>query len=601
MANRVSVRIDVNDNSRRALASLRQSMQRMQSDARRAGGTIQFNVRIPDGATRRELRRIQRALRDQNVIINTRLDPPDPPPMTLRRRIARALGPITVPVRLSHRGMVSGVRGPLRALGGLVSGTLQDGVGQGLANGFRAGGPIGAAFLAALLIGTFSLIGAALSGLIVTALGAAFVGVGGVSAAMSDQIKAKWSETLGVLKQEFADVGTPLIPVLDRALSKLQDMAKAAGPELRRALEETAPATEKFINSLMDGFKSFGKGAFDRIMEAWNVFAPVFGEQWNEFMRELGDSFGDMADLVKNHPTEIAAALEIVFEAIELIVDIVTFFGKVWVANMNGALDLVGALGKGIQLLGNAALDSFGVVIEAAATAFQWVPGLGGKLKTAAEAFGTFKASAKEKLEGIANAADVMKGALDRANKKRKLEADIASWQAKLTTARADLKKTTDQKARKKIEADIRDLTSKLATARAQIRGLKGKTVTFTYRHVNVYINQNGPGRTVPRGGGSQHDQRARGGTIGAAASGGIRRNLTMVGEHGPELVRLPAGAHVRSNPDTRRLARNDLPKGAFGNFIFKSSGRRVDDLLLEILREAIHQRGGDPVKVLGG
>ena len=35
--------------------------------------------------------------------------------------------------------------------------------------------------------------------------------------------------------------------------------------------------------------------------------------------------------------------------------------------------------------------------------------------------------------------------------------------------------------------------------------------------------------------------------------------------------------------------------------FMFKSSGRRVDDLLLEILREAIHQRGGDPVAVLGG
>ena len=48
---------------------------------------------------------------------------------------------------------------------------------------------------------------------------------------------------------------------------------------------------------------------------------------------------------------------------------------------------------------------------------------------------------------------------------------------------------------------------------------------------------------------------KAAGGIVGAAASGGLRSNLTWVGEQGPELLDLPAGSRVWSNPDSRRKA----------------------------------------------
>jgi hypothetical protein len=48
---------------------------------------------------------------------------------------------------------------------------------------------------------------------------------------------------------------------------------------------------------------------------------------------------------------------------------------------------------------------------------------------------------------------------------------------------------------------------------------------------------------------------KASGGIVGAAASGGLRSSLTWVGEHGPELLDLPAGSRVWSNPDSRRKA----------------------------------------------
>jgi TP901 family phage tail tape measure protein len=45
--------------------------------------------------------------------------------------------------------------------------------------------------------------------------------------------------------------------------------------------------------------------------------------------------------------------------------------------------------------------------------------------------------------------------------------------------------------------------------------------------------------------------KKATGGIVGAAASGGIRSGLTLVGEQGMELADLPVGSRVWSNPDT--------------------------------------------------
>ncbi|MCM1943334.1 phage tail protein, partial [Streptomyces sp. G3] len=48
---------------------------------------------------------------------------------------------------------------------------------------------------------------------------------------------------------------------------------------------------------------------------------------------------------------------------------------------------------------------------------------------------------------------------------------------------------------------------------------------------------------------------KASGGIVGgSAATGGARGSWTLVGEHEPELVRLPFGSRVYSGPDTRRM-----------------------------------------------
>lgn len=87
--------------------------------------------------------------------------------------------------------------------------------------------------------------------------------------------------------------------------------------------------------------------------------------------------------------------------------------------------------------------------------------------------------------------------------------------------------------------------------------------------------------------------------TIPEMARGGISGGgWTLVGERGRELVRLPSGSMVHPNGATEAM----LATGSSGRVVLelRSSGTRVDDLLLEVLRGAIRVRGGDVQIVLG-
>ncbi|MER7838446.1 phage tail tape measure protein [Streptomyces sp. NPDC096040] len=118
---------------------------------------------------------------------------------------------------------------------------------------------------------------------------------------------------------------------------------------------------------------------------------------------------------------------------------------------------------------------------------------------------------------------------------------------------------------------------------------------------------------------------KATGGIVGAAASGGLRSDLTWVGEHGPELLDLPVGSRVLSNPDSRRMV--DAP---WASMLTGSHGRRsygpgaapgreqvirveveivpprggdsaIQEAFLKIMRQSIRVRGGNVQLVLAG
>lgn len=182
---------------------------------------------------------------------------------------------------------------------------------------------------------------------------------------------------------------------------------------------------------------------------------------------------------------------------------------------------------------------------------------------------------------------------------KSSIVAEISTLKSRLAEARTELKDPELTKERKaKLNADIASLQAAVRQAQAALNSLRDKTITITTRYIDA------PGQ--PR------RPQAQGGIVGGlgASAGGPRRfrhggiagsgsSMSLVGEQGPELVRLPFGSQVTGAGQTRAA----LAGGGGGGRIvleINSGGSRLDDLILEVLRRAVRVRGGNVQLVLG-
>ncbi|HET6636557.1 MAG TPA: hypothetical protein VFH77_16185, partial [Streptomyces sp.] len=125
-------------------------------------------------------------------------------------------------------------------------------------------------------------------------------------------------------------------------------------------------------------------------------------------------------------------------------------------------------------------------------------------------------------------------------NKTAYLRGNLDDLKRKLAEAKKRLRNAPDSQTAH-IKGEIGDLKRAIRAAKRDLRNIPDE-------HVNVYMQRRFYGPSHP-------GVRASGGVIGGhAAGGGPRSSLTLVGEQGPELVKLPFGATVHSNPDSRRI-----------------------------------------------
>jgi hypothetical protein len=76
---------------------------------------------------------------------------------------------------------------------------------------------------------------------------------------------------------------------------------------------------------------------------------------------------------------------------------------------------------------------------------------------------------------------------------------------------------------------------------------------------------------------------------------------MTLVGEAGPELVSLPAGSHVKSNPDTRRaMAGSGGGGGQPIQVNLVVDGKKLASVMVDPLRGEIRDRGGNVQNAIG-
>lgn len=141
-----------------------------------------------------------------------------------------------------------------------------------------------------------------------------------------------------------------------------------------------------------------------------------------------------------------------------------------------------------------------------------------------------------------------------------------------------------------KINLDAAHAKGELAYLRGQIRAMDGSVI-----HVRAQAVLNDSAvRGIATGG-------VAGSQPGRAASGGIRSNMTWVGEHGPELLSLPPGSRVYSNPDSQRMA---AQSGGGGGAHVILEFRSDDAAELARIRRLVRATGGvgtDSVQVAFG
>lgn len=522
----------------------------------------------------------------------------------------------------SHVGNV------FKGIGGLAAGAL----GLGLT------GPLAAAGLA---LGAFAAVAAPTLDKVDKALTS--TGKSGQKAwANLDPAQRNLATSIKGLEGTFGDLTTKLEPVVSQVLGMATNTAGLLLPAIAKLAPAGAQVIDDFLKPLDSLLgSSFFKTFIDQMSNLANQVAPVLGQNlvglvkvFMQLFQQAGPAAvqifkqllpaivqiagglvpvvtavtkivaGIIGWLTQNHlliPALVAlgAALTIAGGPMSVIVGglalVVGGLVNLWQTSQTFrqiVTDVFSVVGRTVltfaevfldemHVIANIFLTTVGLIVHGAADAFGWVPGVGGKLRQASAAFDSFKSDVNNVFNAAHAKIEGWKTDLANMPKRVALQGDITDLTNKLNDAKKQLKDPNLTATRRaKLEANIAQLEAQIAKARAELDALNGKTATTYVTTINNVA------KSVPGG-------LAHGGIVGAAG-GGPRSNLTLVGESGPELVRLPSGSTVHSNPDTQRMLGQD-GGGLHITLELGDSFRRLGltPEMLEDLRYTIRQKGG--------
>lgn len=318
---------------------------------------------------------------------------------------------------------------------------------------------------------------------------------------------------------------------------------------------------------------------------------------------------------------------------------------------------LVSTFGPAIQFIDGLYLDFVQSVVNGAAEAFGWIPGIGPKLKSAQEKFTQFRDVHDRAFDGLIEKSGEWNTSLKNLQTEVKLKADISNWETQLKAAKTqvtDKNLTAERKAT--LKANIADLEQKIRTAKGQlaqpelvatkvaklqadkktlddriaaakkalndpkltatkkakltaeigalqaavnaaqtkINSLTGKTVTITYWQKILGTAPN-PSKGVLAPG------RAAGGPVYAGQAyvvGEHRRELFVPGQDGMIVPSVPTAWNPTAMPAGRGGWAG--PAATPLQIILRSGGSQLDELLMQLLRRAIRLQGGNVQAVLG-
>lgn len=520
-------------------------------------------------------------------------------------------------------------------------------MGSSMSEGLSGLAPVLVPVLAGFGIAAAPILGGAIAGAIIGGAGIGGV-IGGVTLAARDPAVQFAGKQLGEsLLKDLTQRASVFIDPIMRGIDMVKSSFGAMGADFSRIFNNSA----KFLEPLIGGIATMIQKITHGIANLTDVAGPVIDVISNGFA-DIGGAIMDMFNGLKDNGVDAAVALDVVFKGLEVTIRILGGAINILVESF-GFLAKIGAFGQQaqieyIRLTENAKLAaaanqgaaaSFGKLGGAAGEAAGPIATLGDKLNSiyniehklfdattnAEEAF--YRLSESIKKNGKSLDVHTEKGRANRTalshlvtelnNQYKAYEEANGAGAAASRVANSNYnsfihaaqglgisksaardyahqlglippQKTTN------FYANTHDAAGRLAALQGQINNIHGKTV-----EVRVITSKGGQ-KLLASGGGRQAEQLAHGGIKGAA-SGMIGSGTTMVGEYGPELVDLPPGTRVHSNPDTMRMLAGGGGGGGATTLILQSGGSRLDDFLVEILRTAVRVKGAGSVQRLLG
>ena len=452
----------------------------------------------------------------------------------------------------------------------------------------------------------------------------------------AEKLRKQFTELNRDIVNGFKEAAQPLVGVLDTFRAKVREVGAEFKPVFAEAFETAKVPLQQFIRDFGDGIKEL-KPALVPLTEAFSGLLSKIGPQLKPLFSSIADSLTGLSKAVNENQTLISGMFTGLLNLIPTVINgislMITTFGQVGsvVYGIQTAIETT-FLGATQAVLGFA--EKVLGVFRDMAQAMTNLPGMeemGRKLVSGLDAaiakVGEWKQSAADASKAVelkANIIDLTQK-IDAARaqlqdpeltKERRAElnaeisklvaakgqalvqlgdpklvaeykssitTEIATLQARLATAKKELQNPELTKERKsKLNAEISQLQAQVKAAKAALASIPNKTVTVTVRTVGD--------TSVYKAGNVTASTRARGGIIGAAG-GGPRSNMTLVGEQGPELVRLPFGSTVIPNGQSERMLKQGGGGGTVVNLYVQGSIRSDRDLI-QIIRDEF-TRGG--------
>lgn len=369
-----------------------------------------------------------------------------------------------------------------------------------------------------------------------------------------DQLKEKWQGF-----KEF--ISEPLRIPFQESIEAIGDGLERIRKPFRALVSALGPALEPLTKGVMRGLENFIRGiepampAVAAGMEAWARAAP-----------KIGTHFGRLISRIMDNP-------EATVQAVEDLSDAMMQLGDAAASIVSGLQRAAGAYGRFARTVDkqegsiDKAMHGFNGAVKRGVSGA--VAALRGLASRGGAALSSFASRARSRFNQVVAAGRSLASGI-RSAASRVVSAVQGMMSRFVAAVRSGASRAIAlfNSLRARIRGVFAGAGGWLVGAgaaliRGLIAGIRSAAGAAASAAASVVRNAINAARSLIPG-------RATGGYVGSsAAGGGPRGGQVLVGEQGPELVDLPFGSKVHSNPDSRRMMANSRGGGGDTHFHF--------------------------------